>query len=228
MGGISEVLSPDVTAQVRELLAGALDGRVVFDGRGGWKIMLFLNAKGEVELEHFQPDPDGTYKFFSYSTAGSSYGAGKILQEPDLSILPKPFDDETPIAGALVVDDSGTLVGILDFKSILKVLIPEVAGGLTAKLEALGVSIAFAQADSADLDETRLGFRARVIKNADTRVKDVMLAIRGIIDAEADLLEALKLIYNNKITVLPVYEGKKLIGVVRDSDLFLTVDILME
>jgi CBS domain-containing protein len=129
----------------------------------------------------------------------------------------------------LVVDDSGKLVGILDFKCILKVLIPEIAGDLTAKLEALGVSIAFAQADSADLDETRLGFRARVIKNAETRVKDAMLKIKGTIDSEAGLLEALKLIYANKITVLPVYEGDKLVGVVRDSDLFLTVaDILME
>jgi CBS domain-containing protein len=55
------------------------------------------------------------------------------------------------------------------------------------------------------------------------------LKIRGTIDSEAGLLQALKIIYNNKITVLPVYEGDKLIGVVRDSDLFLTVaDILME
>jgi predicted transcriptional regulator len=68
-----------------------------------------------------------------------------------------------------------------------------------------------------------------VIKNAETKVKDVMLKIKGTIDSEAGLLQALKIIYNNKITVLPVYEGDKLIGVVRDSDLFLTVaDILME
>jgi CBS domain-containing protein len=129
----------------------------------------------------------------------------------------------------LVLDHSGNLVGILDFKSILKVLIPEIAGGLTAKLEALGVSIAFAQAGTADLDEARLSFRARVLKNAETQVGEIMLKIQGIIQADADLMEALKLIYTNKITVLPVYDGDKLIGVLRDSDLFLTVaDILME
>ncbi|MGB6064365.1 MAG: CBS domain-containing protein [Desulfomonilaceae bacterium] len=129
----------------------------------------------------------------------------------------------------LVLDDSGKLVGILDFKSILRVLIPEIAGGVSAKLEALGVSIAFAQADSADLDEARLGLRARVIKNAETKVKDVMLKIRGSIGSDADLLEALKSIYSNQITVLPVYEGGKLVGVVRDSDLFLVVaEILAE
>ena len=129
----------------------------------------------------------------------------------------------------LVLDADGSLVGILDFKSILAVLIPEIAGGLTARLEALGVSIAFAQADSANLDETRMGFRARVIKNAETKVGDIMLKIRGVITADADLMEALKTIYKNKITVLPVYEGDRLVGALRDSDLFLAVaDILME
>jgi CBS domain-containing protein len=129
----------------------------------------------------------------------------------------------------LVLDHAGKLVGILDFKSILTVLIPEIAGGLTAKLEALGVSIAFAQAGTADLDEAKLGFRARVLKNAETPVRETMLKIRGTIQADADLMEAMKLIYANKITVLPVYDGDKLIGVLRDSDLFLSVaDILME
>jgi CBS domain-containing protein len=127
----------------------------------------------------------------------------------------------------LVLDHSGELVGILSFRSILAVLIPEIAGGLTAKLEALGISMAFAEAYSSDLDEALTGFRARVIRNATARVQDVMLKVKGTADADADLMEALKLMYRNKITVLPVYEGTKLVGVVRESDLFLTVaDIL--
>jgi CBS domain-containing protein len=129
----------------------------------------------------------------------------------------------------LVLDQAGNLVGILDFKTILSVLIPEIAGGLTARLEALGVSIAFAQADSANLDQARMGFRARVLKNSETRVGDIMLKIRGTIKSDARLTEALKTIYKNKITVVPVYEGDRLVGVLRDSDLFLAVaDILME
>jgi len=123
----------------------------------------------------------------------------------------------------LVLNPSGELAGILDFRSILKVLIPEISGGLTAKLEALGVSVAFAQADSADLDEARLSFRARVIKNAETKAGEIMLKVRGTIDADAELIEALKLIYANKISVLPVYENARLIGVLRESDLFLAV-----
>jgi CBS domain-containing protein len=129
----------------------------------------------------------------------------------------------------LVVDDHGKLVGILDFRSILRALIPEVAGGLTARLEALEVSIAFAQADSPSLDEARADFNARVIRNAGVKVKDIMLKTRGTIQADASLVEALKLIFRNKITKLPVHEGNKLVGIIRDTDLFLAVaDILAE
>jgi len=162
-------------------------------------------------------------------------GPGNTLREavPNLRRLYCQVEDgkctEAGHRNILVVDPSGNLVGIMDFKSILRVLIPEIAGGLSAKLEAMGVSIAFAQADSTDLDEMRLSFRARVIKNAETKVSEVMLKVRGTIDAGADLIDAIKLMYRNKITVLPVYEGDKLVGVLRESDLFLSVaEILSE
>jgi CBS-domain-containing membrane protein len=129
----------------------------------------------------------------------------------------------------LILDEHGALVGILNFASILAALIPEIAGGISARLQSLGISMVYAQADSPDLDETRLSFRARVKKNAETKVKDLMLKIRGSVDANASVLEALQLIYRNKINILPVYESGRLVGVVRDSDLFLIVaEILME
>ena len=124
---------------------------------------------------------------------------------------------------ALVVDDKGELVGILDFKAILRVLIPEIAGGMKAKLASLGVSAAFAEASASDLDETKLSLRARVIKNAETPIREVMLKLRGTVDADVDLGEALKTMFQNKLVVLPVFEAGKLVGVVRDSDLFLAV-----
>jgi len=139
------------------------------------------------------------------------------------------FCEETGPRTALVVDESGILQGIMDFRSILRVLIPEVAGGLTEKLERLQVSIVFAEKDALDLDESRANFRQRVIKNAQVKVGDIMLKIRGTIQADATLLEALKLIFRKKITKLPAYDGDKLVGVLRDTDLFLAVaDILTE
>ena len=56
-----------------------------------------------------------------------------------------------------------------------------------------------------------------------------MLKIKGTIQAETSLIDALKLLFKNKITMLPVYEGDSIIGIVRDTDLFLAVaDILYE
>jgi CBS domain-containing protein len=134
---------------------------------------------------------------------------------------------ETGPRTLLVVDASRSLVGILDFRAILRVLIPEVAGGLTARLESIGVSIAFAEAEAESLDETRAKFASRVIRNAQTRVGDVMMKVRGTIQADAALTEALKMIFKNKITKIPVFDGSKLIGIVRDTDLFLEVADLM-
>jgi CBS domain-containing protein len=130
---------------------------------------------------------------------------------------------------ALVLDEAGGLAGILDFKGILGVLIPELAGGLGAKFQALTSSVAFAEADAPELDESEAKFRARVVKNSNISVESAMLKVRGAIDADADIMDALKTIYRNKIVVLPVMDNGKLAGLVRDSDLFLAMaDILIE
>ncbi len=127
-----------------------------------------------------------------------------------------------------VLDDDGRLQGILDFNAILKTLIPEVAGGITQRLAAAGVSAAFAEADASSLDDANLGFRARIRKNAQAKVTDIMLKIRGTIQADASLMDALKTIFRNKITKLPVYEGDRLVGVLRDADLLLAVHNILE
>ncbi len=123
----------------------------------------------------------------------------------------------------LVLDSAGKLVGVMDFRCILRVLIPEIAGGLSEKLRSLGVSITFAEGDASALDESQAGFEARVVKNAETPVRDVMFKVKGYVDADADIMAALKMMYANRIVILPVFNGDKLVGVVRDSDLFLQV-----
>lgn len=131
---------------------------------------------------------------------------------------------------SLVLDNNDNLVGILDFHAILKVLIPEIAGSLSQKLQALGVSVAFAEGDAVHHDESNERLKARVIKNAETKVGDIMLKLRGkSATTDMTLVDALKLMYKNKVTTLPVFEGDMLVGVLRDSDLFLaTAGILSE
>ena len=129
--------------------------------------------------------------------------------------------------GLVMEDDK--LVGIVDFQSIMRALMPEIAGKLSDKLAALGLSIAFAEADAHDLDEAKAGFKERVLKNARTKVGDVMLKLRGQIESDAEIMNALKLMHKNRVTVLPVFEGEKVVGVLRDSDLFLaTASILAD
>ncbi len=129
----------------------------------------------------------------------------------------------------LAMDDKGRLTGILDFNSFLRALIPEVAGGLTARLSALGVSAAFAEQGAEEQDEARMGLSARVRKNAQVRVRDIMLKVRGTIEPDASLMDALKALFKNRITKLPVLENGKLAGVLRDTDLFMAVtDLLTE
>ena len=128
----------------------------------------------------------------------------------------------------LVMTDS-KLVGIVDFQSIMRALMPEIAGKLSDKLAALGISIAFAEADVHDLDAAKAGFKERVVQNAKTKVGDVMLKLKGQIESDAEIMKALKLMHKNKVTVLPVFEGDQVVGVLRDSDLFLaTASILSE
>ena len=120
----------------------------------------------------------------------------------------------------LVVDTAGELMGILNFRCILRVLVPEAAGGLTEKLEALEVSVVFAEA-GVDLPPDEL--KARIWRNAQVKVKDIMFKSLAHVEAEASILDALKLIFEKKVIVLPVYDKGQLIGLVRDADLFLAV-----
>ncbi|MBW2502364.1 MAG: CBS domain-containing protein [Deltaproteobacteria bacterium] len=131
---------------------------------------------------------------------------------------------------SLVLDDNENLVGILDFQYILEIMIPEIAGSLSQKLPSLGVSIAFAEGGAPELDDANQRLKQRVTKNAETKVGEIMLKLRGK-NATTDmtLVDALKIMYRNKITVLPVYENDTLVGILRDSDLFLaTANILSE
>ena len=108
---------------------------------------------------------------------------------------------------SLVINEYGHLVGIIDFRTILEALIPNIAEQLTDKLTTHG----------------KASYMERVVKNAEVIVGDIMLNIRGSLNVGDDLLEAIKVMHRKKATVLPVYEGSKLVGVLRDSDLFLAV-----
>jgi CBS domain-containing protein len=55
------------------------------------------------------------------------------------------------------------------------------------------------------------------------KVKDIMLKVKGTIDADASMEDGLKMIVQKKLGVLPVYEDDKAVGLVRDTDIFLAI-----
>ncbi|MFC1834296.1 CBS domain-containing protein [Thermodesulfobacteriota bacterium] len=123
----------------------------------------------------------------------------------------------------LVLDESGNLVGTIDFRRIIEVMIPECSELVRKRLEELGLAVMEIRAPAENPNDAGAQFRDRALKNAQTKVRDIMLATRGSIQADADLLEGIKIKCSNKLTVLPVYVGKKLVGVLRDVDVFLAI-----
>jgi CBS domain-containing protein len=59
-------------------------------------------------------------------------------------------------------------------------------------------------------------------------VKDIMLKVKGAIDVSATVEEALTAIVQKKISILPVYDGDKAVGIVRDTDIFLAITDSLE
>lgn len=122
----------------------------------------------------------------------------------------------------LVVDKDQNLVGILDFRTILETLVPRGLWGFLDELSTVGTAAAMAEGGLDDVAAYKKQFYEAVLKGADTPIRDVMLKIRGTVQADDDLLKALRIKIKNKLTVLPVYHGEKLIGVLSDIDLFLS------
>jgi predicted transcriptional regulator len=55
------------------------------------------------------------------------------------------------------------------------------------------------------------------------KVEDIMLKVKGSIDADASLEDGFRTIVQKKISILPVYEGDIAIGLIRDTDIFLAI-----
>ena len=54
-------------------------------------------------------------------------------------------------------------------------------------------------------------------------VRDIMLKVKGTIDADAGMEDGFKMVVEQKLTVLPVYKGDTAVGLIRDTDIFLAI-----
>ena len=55
------------------------------------------------------------------------------------------------------------------------------------------------------------------------KVKDIMLKVKGFIEADASLEAGLQTIVQKKVSILPVYDGEQAVGLIRDTDIFLAM-----
>jgi CBS domain-containing protein len=55
-----------------------------------------------------------------------------------------------------------------------------------------------------------------------------MLKVKGAIDVSATVEEGLSTIVQKKISVLPIYDGEKAVGIIRDTDVFLAITDSLE
>ena len=127
----------------------------------------------------------------------------------------------------LVVDDKRNLVGILDFRTILQTLIPDRISEIREQVTGILKQAVYTEESFQDLGDATHDFTERLIAQAKVPVKKLMLKIRGTVQADENLLNATRIKCRKKVTVLPVYEGDKLVGVLRDVDLFLTAADLL-
>lgn len=131
--------------------------------------------------------------------------------------------DEARVRTILVVDKAQNLVGILSFTKILKSLMPEALGKLSERVRMLGISAAFAEAGFEELAEVRAEFADRVMREAEMQVMEIMTKIKRHVEVDTPLTEAIRLKFKEDLQVLPVYQGDRLVGVLRDVDLFLAL-----
>ena len=54
-------------------------------------------------------------------------------------------------------------------------------------------------------------------------VRDIMLKVRGTIDADVSMEDGFKIVVEQNLTVLPVYKGDTAVGLIRDTDIFLAI-----
>ncbi len=123
----------------------------------------------------------------------------------------------------LVMGNDHKLVGILDFRRICEALVPHTVDALAEKVDRFGLGATFRESGFDEMSAESAGFNEKVLQEGQLKVNEIMLPIKGTIDIDSGLLNAIRIKCKNKLTILPVYDGGRVVGVLRDVELFLAV-----
>lgn len=116
----------------------------------------------------------------------------------------------------LVFDQQYNLMGLVTIRNVLKGLEPKLLKSVTIK-----------DAEIAQMDENGLlnfeskMFFASMKELSEKPVSDIMTPVKNFVSPDDSIIKAGFLMVHQNITILPVLEdGKKLVGVVRMTDVF--------
>ncbi|NQU07161.1 MAG: response regulator [Candidatus Abyssubacteria bacterium] len=127
---------------------------------------------------------------------------------------------ETLLRSILVTDRRKRVIGVIGIIDILRGLQPPCMR-LSDDRPDTGDSLFL---DSSDYVGN---FSMMVRETAKTRIRDLMPCEPPTIDANADLMEATNRLLSLRVSSLLVMDGKKAVGVIRDSDIFLEMTYII-
>ena len=125
---------------------------------------------------------------------------------------------ETGHRSIVVFDDRGECIGVLAIIDLLRAILP---GYLSAPKPSMADSVQYSPMFWTGM------FRREVVRLASKKIKEVMSSAPRTIDSDANLMEAAyTMIYQNKRR-LAVMDSGKVIGIIREQDLFFEIDRIM-
>jgi len=125
---------------------------------------------------------------------------------------------ETGHRSLLVLDNNGEMLGILTIIDLLRALMPTY---LTSAKPSTADSIHYSPMFWSGM------FTREVLNLADRPIEDIMSPAPLTIDAGANLMEAAELMVMKKKRRLAAKDGGKIVGVVREQDLFFEIDHIL-
>jgi DNA-binding response OmpR family regulator len=153
-----------------------------------------------------------------YTTLGENQTVADGIAELKKSFTPQIHTSrimETGHRSLLVFDGAGELKGILSIMDLLEGIMP---GYLTAPKPSMADSLQYSPMFWTGM------FTREAQKLASTAVGDLMSPTPPTIDAQANLMEAAYMMVHNRCRRMIVVQNGKVIGVIREQDLFFELE----
>ncbi len=137
------------------------------------------------------------------------------LKESFYSMVSTSRIMETGHRSILVLDDKGVVIGVMSIADLLEAMMPSY---LSAPKPSMADSIQYSPM-------FWYGMFAKEVANlAERKIKEIMSPSPLTIEGESNLMEAAYLMVNNRVRRLIVVKSGKIIGIIREQELFFEIE----